>query len=446
MHSRTEPGHNGSAPVLDVAGIGIGPFNLSLAALLVKAPDIAARFFERGAEFSWHPGLLFDDASLQSPIVKDCVTLVDPTNRYTFLNYLVLHHRLNRFIIAEYPTVLRREFNEYMRWICSQLDSVEFAAPVQRVTHDGAAFRLETASGVRHARDLVLGTGRARHIPAGAREHLGATVFHGIEYLQRDLDLRGKRVVVVGGGQTGAEIFYDVIRDKHRLPAHATWMTRRHNFMPFDESPFANELYVPGYTRFFYGQPAAERRRLLERQKASSDAILQPLLLDIYRRLYEYDSLEGGKLPYTLLVDREFTSVEPERAGWRLALTGPEGRETLSADVVILATGFTFVFPPYLEPLRDAIACDADGNFAMNEDFSIRTSGLGQGRIYAHNAALHSHGWADPNFAAMAWRSAVMINSIARREVYDLGASGTSVAWHGAGRNGSAAVPAGVAD
>ena len=82
----------------DVLGIGVGPFNLSTAALLTKAPDVSATFLERNDEFSWHPGLLFPHATLQSPSVKDCVTLVDPTNEFSFLNYLARKRRLNQLI------------------------------------------------------------------------------------------------------------------------------------------------------------------------------------------------------------------------------------------------------------------------------------------------------------------------------------------------------------
>ncbi len=42
-------------PILDLAGIGIGPFNLSLAAQLDGLPDMNARFFEQRPAFSWHP-------------------------------------------------------------------------------------------------------------------------------------------------------------------------------------------------------------------------------------------------------------------------------------------------------------------------------------------------------------------------------------------------------
>lgn len=435
MHNTSNGTNRQPVRNVDIVGIGIGPFNVSLAAVLQRAPELTAHFLEATPSFSWHPGLLFADACLQSPIYKDCTTMIDPTSEYTFLNFLARTHRLNKFVIAEFPTILRREFNQYLQWVCEQLDNMEFNARVNQVQHDGSAFLVKTAHGVTRATELVLGVGRNPFVPSAMRPFLGETVFHGGEYLKRTFERRDKRILVVGGGQTGAEIYYDLIRDPQQLPTMVTWLTRRHNFIPFDESPFANELYVPGYTRHFYGRPAGERERLLTMQKYSSDGILQPLLLDIYRRIYELDYLETRRMETQLLVDREVTFLKPTAQGWQAIMETPQSTETIYADVVILATGFQFEVPSFLDPIRDRIELDEQGRFRMNEDFSLQTNGLGNGRIYAHNAALHTHGWVDPNFAAMAWRSGVITNSLARREVYDLSASGLTVSWAGVGQD-----------
>src|SRR5687767_6172350 len=40
---------------VDVVGVGIGPFNLALAALADAADDVTAVFFDQQPEFRWHP-------------------------------------------------------------------------------------------------------------------------------------------------------------------------------------------------------------------------------------------------------------------------------------------------------------------------------------------------------------------------------------------------------
>jgi lysine N6-hydroxylase len=44
-----------SAP-LDLIGVDIGPFNLSLAAMADSVPGLTTAFFEREHVFRWHPG------------------------------------------------------------------------------------------------------------------------------------------------------------------------------------------------------------------------------------------------------------------------------------------------------------------------------------------------------------------------------------------------------
>jgi lysine/ornithine N-monooxygenase len=95
--------------------VGAGPFNLSLAALLAPT-GFNARFFDKSAEFDWHPGLLFPEASIQVSYLKDLVTLVDPTSQYSFLAFLRAHKRLYRFINRSQP-VSRKEFNQYLQWV-----------------------------------------------------------------------------------------------------------------------------------------------------------------------------------------------------------------------------------------------------------------------------------------------------------------------------------------
>ena len=74
--------------MLDFIGIGLGPFNLSLASLLQDKTNLKYRFFEQKAQFDWHAGMQLPDTVLQVPFMADLVSMVDPTSPYSFLNYL----------------------------------------------------------------------------------------------------------------------------------------------------------------------------------------------------------------------------------------------------------------------------------------------------------------------------------------------------------------------
>ena len=88
--------------VIDVIGIGIGPFNLSLATLLQnKDCGLTSAFFEKKESFSWHDGMLMPDTTLQVPFLADLVTMVEPTSRFSFLNYLIETKKIFKFFFIE---------------------------------------------------------------------------------------------------------------------------------------------------------------------------------------------------------------------------------------------------------------------------------------------------------------------------------------------------------
>src|SRR5215218_9977761 len=131
-------GHEQEPAEYDVVGVGIGPFNLSLAALADGVDGLSALFLDGQAEFTWHPGLMFDDARLQVSFLADLVSLVDPTNRWSFLAYLRDRDRLFPFYFAERFHITRREFQDYCRWAAAGLGSCRFGARVEAVAWDDA--------------------------------------------------------------------------------------------------------------------------------------------------------------------------------------------------------------------------------------------------------------------------------------------------------------------
>src|ERR1700716_1797875 len=153
---------------LDAVGVGAGHFNLSLAALLAPT-GFRARFFDRSAEFQWHPGLLFPEATIQVSYLKDLVTLVDPTSPYSFLAFLRAHKRLYRFINRTEIRVSRVEFNQYLQWVTGRLPNVEFGAEVREVALDEQGFAVQVDRRTLHTKNIVLGSGLVPIIPPWSR-------------------------------------------------------------------------------------------------------------------------------------------------------------------------------------------------------------------------------------------------------------------------------------
>jgi len=405
---------------LDTIGVGIGPFNLSVAALLQPVNEIKSRFYDMAKSFVWHPGLLFPEATIQVSYLKDLVTLADPTSPYSFLSFLFAHKRLYRFINADFQRVTRVEFNQYLQWVCSLLPNLEFNRPVLAISNDDDSLLVHFGNEVVKTKNIILGTGLTNIVPDCARPYLGPKVFHACDYLHHDLT-KGLRVAVVGGGQTGAEIVYHLLASHEARPSWLAWVSRRPNFVPLDESPFTNELFTPHYSDYFFNLEPEEKKQLLSEQKLTSDGISSDLLERICRQIYELEFLDGAGRVVALYPNHEMEGMYPNRDGYSLMIRDKlKGLgETLNVDVLILCTGAQYRRPKFLDPIIGRLNCGPDG-YVIREDYSIEWDGPRHLNIYVQNGAKHTRGVADPNLSLMAWRSATIINSMAQREVYDV--------------------------
>ncbi len=415
--------------ILDVAGIGAGPFNLAVAALLHRQP-LNARFFEAKATHSWHPGMMLPQALLQTSYLKDLVTPVDPTNPYSFLSYLVDKRRFYAFVNAEQDAITRQEFADYLSWVAQRLDILQMDSPVDAVEDDGECFRLTVRGQDVRARNLCVAAGKQPYIPPCCTELLSDNCFHALGIAQRHLDLCGKRVAVIGGGQTGAEIVLNVLDNVWGEPDALTWVSRRSNFLPLDESPFVNDWFTPDYARVFQQLPAAQRQRTLQEQKLASDGISPSTLKALYQRFYRLAHVESGRVDLALRPHRELSSL---RFHGHYALEMRNGlseqMEYLDADVLILCTGLTDALPTCLNPLVDVLERDACGRPCLDQAFAAPWPGKQRRRVYLLNVARHSHGIAEPNLSLSAWRAACVVNDLLGRSHYDVGQADSPMQW-----------------
>jgi len=143
-------------------GVGVGPANLSLASLLYSYPGLPIRFLEKRPDFGWHDGQQIEGASLQVSILKDLVTLSDPTSKLSFLSYLHAHGRLYHFINAQFDRVPRQEFRNYLEWACRKNENIVFGEEVLSVDFDGV-FVVRTDRGVVTADNISVGVVRQPH-------------------------------------------------------------------------------------------------------------------------------------------------------------------------------------------------------------------------------------------------------------------------------------------
>lgn len=421
---------------VDLAGVGVGPFNLSIAALADGVAGLRTRFFERRERFAWHPGLLFRGSRMQTSFLKDLVTAVNPTSPHSFINYLVHHGRFHAFLAAESSAIERREFADYLAWVAGRLPSLRFGAEVREIRSLDGGFELLHDAGRTYARHVVLGTGRIPAIPECAREHLGPQCFHAIDILARPLQLRGARVAVIGGGQTGAEVVLELLRGTWGELAELSWVSRRLNFEPLDESPFTNHLFTPGFVSVFRELASARRQALLERQKLAGDGISMSTLRELHDRIYELTALRTGP-QVELLPSRSLLEIDARQPGFDLHLHNQlDGEhEVLGADVVILCTGLREHLPTCIEPLLPELERDEHGRLQIGGNFEVRRRSRGGERLYIVNGGRTTHGIAESQLSLMAWRSAVILNDVMGRRHFAVEHERELVRWRARGRD-----------
>jgi lysine N6-hydroxylase len=407
---------------LDIAGLGIGPANLSLAAL------------------SWHHGMMLPGARLQCSWIKDLVTPVAPTSRFGFLSYLADRRRLFAFVNAGFDAVSRAEFADYLSWAADRLPSLHWNRELRNVSFEDGAFAVLAGGERVRARHLVVGLGHGPAMPDCLDAHRGAACVHSSEYMERRPPLGGRRVAVVGGGQSGAEIALHALRGADGTPpASVAWISRRSNFLPLDETHFTNEHFTPAYTDHFFGLPAERRHRLLAEQRMMSDGISPSTLRELYEEVYRLRFLRKGPPEPRLLPGRSLVECEQAASGGGFRLVVQEGdtglRETVTADVVVAATGYRSALPPCLDGL--GIARDGEtGAPKLGRRYAVAWDGPRENRVYVQNAGRESHGIADPQLALLAWRSAAILNDVLGRPAFAPESAGSVIEWSRESDNG----------
>ena len=422
----TRSTHN--ARIHDFAAIGLGPFNLGLACLTAPIDELDGVFLERKPEFDWHPGMLLENSTLQTPFLADLVTLADPASPYSFLSYLKDSGRLYSFYIRECFYPLRTEYVDYCRWAAGRVPSIRFERDVTAVEYDEAqhvyVIRVtnlaDGSQEIYRAGRLVLGTGTPPHIPEPCRD-LGGDLVHSSGYLQNRAALKSKRAItIIGSGQSAAEIFYDLLQGIDEQGYELAWITRSARFFPLEYTKLTLEMTSPEYVDYFHALPADVRDRLIASQKGLYKGIDSDLINAIFDLLYIKARHKDGPRA-RLMTNTELTGAayDAETGAYVLDLRQAEQERDfrLGTEGLILATGYRYQTPQFLAPIRDRIRWDAHGRFDVRRDYSVDVAG---DEIYVQNAELHTHGLVSPDLGMAAYRNSWIIRALLGREYYPI--------------------------
>lgn len=406
--------------MMDVIGIGIGPANLGLAALLEEYEDVTCCFFEQETEFAWHPGMLIKGTDLQVSFLADLVTMANPRSKYTFLNYLHEINRLHRFYTFEQFDIPRREFNEYLSWVAGELDSCQFGMKVEEVTdcEDGYLVKVRRLKdGVLseyRAKHVVLGTGSKPMIPVDVPEAALPHVTHSSRYVDQQKELHeAETVAVIGSGQSAAEIFLDLLQHQKK-GQKLSWFTRSSEFRELETAELGQELFTPKYVEYFHSLPYEERMNTLPRLAGLRNGIDASTLSRIYQELYH--SSVSGEEPSVLIqpmTELEAIHMEDEQQlelhlkQWQL-----KREKKITADHVVLATGYTPNIPEWFSVYEPLIEWESDEHFKVTDDFRLVFKDKRSHHFFTFTNLDHSHGTAATNLKLSIYRNQKVIRTI----------------------------------
>lgn len=439
-------------PLYDLLGIGLGPFNLGLAALLEPISDLKPLFLEQKPQFQWHPGLLLEGATIQVPFLADLVTMADPCSQFSFLNYLRDQGRLYQFYFLEEFHIPRREYNHYCQWVAAQLKSCHFGQVVESIAWKSATpesyFEVrsrDVESGMLQTyrtRHLSLGVGSVPQVPACFRAWLpGDNIFHSAEFLQRrDRCRQAKSITVIGSGQSAAEVFYELLQEQESYGYRLEWHTRSPGFFPMEYSKLGLEHFSPDYLRYFYHLGSEQRDQVLAQQHLLYKGISVATIAKIYDLLYERTA--AGKQANVRLLPlvevKEVEAIPPEGELYPIPqgellhiAPGTASRYRLNyrhrqqdtlftheTDCVVLATGYHHAIPKCINELRSLIQWDEQNRYVVQLDYRLALTHDIPNQIFVQNAELHTHGIGAPDLGLGAHRNSVIINTLLGRSHY----------------------------
>lgn len=424
-----------SDDMLDVIGVGFGPANMALAVALREAGERRgtpwrAAFFEAAAATSWHAGLLFEDASMQVAFAKDLATMRNPRSAFSFMQFLAERGRLADFINRGSMAPLRIEFAEYLKWAADALAAdVAYSSRVEAVTpvlEDGVITSYDVdvtgPAGATRARSrhVVLATGLQPVMPACLQT--GGRAWHSGAYLARvgDLDPGStRRIAVIGGGQSAAEVLLDV---RERFPeARIHSIHSRFGLTPSDASPFANQIFDPGSVDLLYQAPEAERTRIDLMHANTNDSVVSPATL---QELFDTDYRDKWLGRERFLWHRTSRVVDATDTfgGVRLlihdALAGAD--RALEVDAVICATGYRPQDPKTMLGDADSLHRDAAGRPMTTRRYQACFRAPSSGHLFLIGQTRHQHGVSATLLSNAAVRAGEITDAImeteARRE------------------------------
>jgi len=413
-------GYQIMSKTFDVVGIGFGPANIALAALLDDEGHFPnSVFLDRSDNPIWQEEMLFENAldihsNIQNIPHRDLATLRSPRSKYTFMNYLHATGKLLSHLNMDLMMPMRPDFAGYIGWVSSQLkDRLMTGQQVEKITMlddlHNHVYRIDVAEkDPVFARHVVVGTGREAYIPEPFRDLMGGDrVFHLNRYNSGHkalIEKGARKFAVIGSSQSAVEIVLHLSKYEPRLEVQS--FMRRFAFPLKDTNPFMSEIFFPSFTEMYYDADKDLKKRIdRDVHRTNYGACDMDVLEELYRQLY-YDRMHGTNDVVINRLTDVLDAVEDADGVHMTVRDGETGdTRTEQFDGIILATGFRNIgtdersvrVPLALQGVKDKLDLDKDGCIRVDRNYRalLKPEYENAGSLVLNGLCEASHGMGD---------------------------------------------------
>jgi len=405
---------------VELLAIGAGPSGLALGVAVeeLARTELAkdTLIVEQQDDVVWQRGMLIPWTQSQVSFLKDLVTLRNPRSAFSFVNYLHSVGRLDQFINLGSFTPYRMEISGYLGWVAKSLPNVriDYGRRCVSVRPFGIAdgtgewlVQMADGGGV-VCRHLVMATGRDPYIPevlAGIPREL---MLHSTEFAARIGELdpeRTRRIVVVGGAQSAAEMLYAAHQAFPR--AHCAMVMRSIGLNAYEVSRFTNELYYPSFVDEFHSARPEAREQLLREMHRTNYAGLTPDMLDtLYRQMYIERLTGTERIEMIPMVDVAAAELDGREVVLTLVDRKTGQRTRQRCDVVLLGTGFVRRMPRIVQDMAAAVGID---EVTVNRSYRMSLPPSFTGTCHLQGVNEATHGIADSLLSVLAARAGEIV-------------------------------------
>jgi len=425
--------------VYDIVGVGVGPSNLALATAVAEHGGLKAKFFDEKHSFAWHPNMLIENAEMQVSFLKDIVTMRNPQSAYSFINYLFSKNRLAEFINLKHFYPSRIEYNDYLCWVANQLKNyIQFGVKVINIEPHGPKpykiFKISYFDSVNNnaqivfAKAVVIATGGSVKLPEFITpDMLGPTMCHSSNYLKtikpfKDTPLLRRHLCVVGGGQSAAEIAYDLYRS---FPtSRVSLIHRGFGLKSVDDSWFTNKIYDKETSEFLFDLEPEQRAEIIAEYRETNYAAIDLELIEKFGRII-YDEKVSGK--HRLYINRFSSIIGVVAIDNRVRVeisnkTEPKKNHFLDVDALILSTGYHYANPPnILSSLNQYVKRNEQGQVCVSKEYRlVLDEEHVDAHIYTQGCNEGTHGLSDTLLSLAAIRAKIILDQIKNNFALDL--------------------------